>query len=171
MHGQQQLTLLLPVIPILVKTKLLNFLNNFGLSKRTALYYCCKKRECNKMDDEERAIRLYEARLQHDIREIESEINRLQDSKQVLQRLLMEARNRDGFRPPVKRRNSVDRVMIETAIRRSLYGKESVKSRDIYEEVKKVSSELKHSTFRSHLHRMKEKGLILQQGRGAWKLA
>lgn len=123
------------------------------------------------MDDEERAIQLYEARLQRDIREIEIEIRSLQDSKQVLQRLLMEARRRDGFSRPVKRRNSVDRVMIETAIRRALYGKASVKSRDIYEEAKKVSSDLKHSTFRSHLHRMKEKGLILQHGRGAWKLA
>lgn len=123
------------------------------------------------MDDEEKAIRLYEARIQRDIQEIEREIIRLRDSKEVLQRLLMEARRRDGFRPPVKRRNSVDRVMIETAIRRALYGKASVKSRDIYEEVKKVSSDLKHSTFRSYLHRMKEKGLILQHGRGAWKLA
>lgn len=123
------------------------------------------------MDDEERAIRLYEARLQRDIQEIENEIKRLHDTKYVLQRLLMEARSRDGFRPPVKRRNSVDRVMIETAIRRALYGKASVKSRDIYEEAKKVSSDLKHSTFRSHLHRMKEKGLVLQHGRGAWTLA
>lgn len=123
------------------------------------------------MDDEEKAIRLYEARIQRDIQEIEREIIRLRDSKEVLQRLLMEARRRDGFRPPVKRRNSADRVMIETAIRRALYGKASVKSRDIYEEVKKVSSDIKHSTFRSYLHRMKEKGLILQHGRGAWKLA
>jgi len=123
------------------------------------------------MDDDEKAIRLYEARLQQDLREIEQEIIKLQDAKGVIQRLLMEARTRDGLKPPVKRRNSVDRVMIETAIRRSLYGRSSVKSRDIYDEVRKVSHDLKHSTFRSHLHRMKEKGLILQHGRGAWKLA
>lgn len=120
-------------------------------------------------DDAERAVRLYEARLQRDVREIEIEIKMLSEAKQVIQRLLMEARSRDGFRTPVKRRNSTDRIMIETAIRRALYGKASVKSRDIYEEVKKVSHDLKHSTFRSHLHRMKEKGLILQHGRGAWK--
>lgn len=122
------------------------------------------------MDDEENAIRLYEARLQRDLQEIEREIIRLHDAKQVLQRLLMEARTRDGLRPPIKRRNSADRVMIETTIRRTLHGRASVKSRDIYEEVKKVSHDLKHSTFRSHLHRMKEKGIILQHGRGAWKL-
>ena len=130
-----------------------------------------QKTEVQQMDDTEKAIRLYEARLQQDIREIESEIRRLNESKRVIQRLLMEARTRDGFKSPVSRRNSVDRVMIETAIRRSLYGRSSVKSRDIYNEVKKVSHDLKHSTFRSHLHRMKEKGLILQHGRGAWKLA
>ena len=122
------------------------------------------------MDDGEKVVRLYEARLQQDIREIENEIRRLQESKQVLQRLLMEVRVSGKYRPAVKRRNSVDRVMIETAIRRALYGKTFVKSRDIYKEVLKVSHDLKHSTFRSHLHRMKEKGLILQHGRGSWKL-
>ena len=123
------------------------------------------------MDDEERAIRLYEARLHQDLRELEQEIVRLQQAKAVIQRLLSEARTRDGFKTPTKRRNSVDRVMIETAIRRALYGRSSVKTRDIYKEVQEVSSDLKHSTFRSHLHRMKEKGLIMQHGRGAWKLA
>ena len=123
------------------------------------------------MDNEETSVRLYEARLQHDMQEIEFEIKRLQDAKQVLQRLLMEVRKRDGLTPAIKRRNSVDRIMIETAVRRSLYGKAAVKSRNIYEEVKKVSPDLKHSTFRSHLHRMKEKGIILQHGRGEWKLS
>ena len=123
------------------------------------------------MDNEEAAVRLYEARLQSDMYEIELEIKRLQDAKQVLQRLLMEVRKRDGLIQPVKRRNSVDRVMIETAVRRSLYGKTAVKSRNIYEAVKKVSPDLKHSTFRSYLHRMKEKGIILQHGRGEWRLA
>ena len=123
------------------------------------------------MDDDEKAIRLYEDKLQRDIREIEREIIILKESKGVLQRLLLEARGRGRSSPVVKRRNSTDRVMIETAVRRALYKKASVKSRDIYDEVLKVSHDLKHSTFRSHLHRMKEKGLILQHGRGAWKLA
>lgn len=123
------------------------------------------------MDDEEKAIRLYEFRLQRDIQEIEREIKILYDSKLVLQRLLSETRGRGTAQPAVKRRNSADRVMIETAIRRALYGKASVKSQDIYKEVMKVSHDLKHSTFRSHLHRMKDKGLILQHGRGAWRLA
>lgn len=122
------------------------------------------------MDDEEKATQLYEARLQRDIQKIELEIKMLYDSKLALQRLLLEVRNRDRSLPVVKRRNSTDRVMIETAIRRTLYGKNFVKSRNIYDEVKKVSHNLKHSTFRSHLHRMKEKGLISQHGRGAWKL-
>lgn len=123
------------------------------------------------MDDEERAIRLYEARLARDIQDLENEIRRLYEAKLVLQRLLGEARRREQSGSVVKRRNSADRVMIETAIRRALYGKQSVKSRDIYDQVKKLSHDLKHSTFRSHLHRMKEKGLILQHGRGSWKLA
>jgi hypothetical protein len=122
------------------------------------------------MDDEEKAIRLYEARLARDIQDLETEISRLYEAKLVLQRLLGEARRRERSGPVVKRRNSADRVMIETAIRRALYGKQSVRSRDIYDQVKKVSHDLKHSTFRSHLHRMKEKGLILQHGRGSWKL-
>lgn len=122
------------------------------------------------MDDEEKAVQLYEARLQRDIQEIELEIKMLYDSKLALQRLLLEVRNRDRSLPVVRRRNSTDRVMIETAIRRTLYGKNFVRSRNIYDEVKKVSHNLKHSTFRSHLHRMKEKGLISQHGRGAWKL-
>jgi hypothetical protein len=127
--------------------------------------------ECNKVDDNGKAIMLYEGHLQRDIQEIEREIINLKESKRTLQRLLMDSRGRGTSGPVVKRRNSVDRVMIETAIRRALYGRTSVKSRDIYEDVKKVSHDLKHSTFRSYLHRMKERGLILQHGRGAWKLA
>lgn len=123
------------------------------------------------MEDEEKAMRLYEFRLQRDIQEIEREINSLYESKLVLQRLLSEVRTRGSTQPVVRRRNSFDRVMIETAIRRALHGKASVKSRDIYIEVLKVSRDLKHSTFRSHLHRMNDKGLILQHGRGAWRLA
>lgn len=122
------------------------------------------------MDDEEKAIRLYEARLLLDIRKIELEIKLLTDSKLVLQRLLSEAKGRGRSLPIIRRRNSTDRVMIETAIRRALYGKASAKSRDIHDEVKKVSHDIKPSTFRSHLHRMKKKGLIMQHGRGAWKL-
>lgn len=123
------------------------------------------------MSDDEKAVMLYEGRLHRDIQEIEREIKALQESKKTLQRLLMDSRGRGKSELVVKRRNSVDRVMVETAIRRALYGKTSVKSRDIYEHVKKVSHDLKHSTFRSYLHRMKENGLILQHGRGAWKLA
>lgn len=130
-----------------------------------------RKKKVQQMNDEEKAVKLYEARLQRDLQSIEQEIKKLHDTKRVIQRLLMEARSRDGFRPPIRRRDSIDRAMIETTIHRTLQGQHSVKSRDIYEAVKNVSHDLKHSTFRSHLHRMKEKGLILQHGRGAWKLA
>lgn len=123
------------------------------------------------MNDDERVIRLYEARLEKDIQKLDIKIKELTESRQVLKRLLVEARGRGGFEPVVKRRNSTDRVIIESAIRRSLYGKTSVKSRDIYDQVKKVSYDLKHSTFRSYLHRMKEKGIISQHGRGAWTLS
>ncbi len=122
------------------------------------------------MSNDDELARLLEIRLLNDIRQIDSEINALAESKRVLQRLLMNARTRGPGRPPVKRRNSIDRVMIEAAIRHALTDKTSVKSRDLYAHALATSGDLKYSTFRSYLHRMKERGLIEQRGRGAWSL-
>ena len=122
------------------------------------------------MSVEDEVAKELEARLLHDLREIEREISMLNESRRALQRLLANARAPGRTIPAVRRRNSLDRVMIEAAIRHALSDEASVKSRDLYDHARKTSEGLKYSTFRSYLHRMKERGFIQQQGRGAWSL-
>ena len=45
----------------------------------------------------------------------------------------------------------------------------SISTAKLYTEAQRANFELKENTFRTYLHRMKEKGLIVSVGRGVWK--
>ncbi|MCF1450529.1 hypothetical protein FS815_27535 [Agrobacterium vitis] len=114
----------------------------------------------------------YERRLQREIEEIEARIRELTNDKAALQRQLMKARRESVPLSDVHRKNSVTRVMIESRIvdaLRSAPGPLSAK--ELLFEAMHVDFLLKASTFRTHLHRMKKKGLIQTVGkRGFWTL-
>ena len=108
----------------------------------------------------------FEQRLQIEIEKIDKQIRDLTKEKDALQRQLMKARRESSALSDVNRKNSVSRIMIENRILDALRGAtRPLKSKDLYLEALNVDFTLKETTFRTHLHRMKEKGLIVAAGR------
>lgn len=117
-------------------------------------------------------INYYEVRLQQEIEQIDSRIRDLVKEKEALQRQLMKARRESTIYSDVNRKNSVTRVMIERRILDALKAaKKPLTSSALYKESLYVNFQMKEASFRTILHRMKQKGLILPGGiRGTWKL-
>jgi hypothetical protein len=113
----------------------------------------------------------YERRLIREIEEIDLRIKELTDEKAALKRQLMKARWENDSLKDVSRKNSGNRVMIEQRVLDALKATtKSCSTPDLYKEALKANFELKENTFRTYLHRMKEKGLIVNAGRGMWRL-
>ena len=113
----------------------------------------------------------YERRLMREIEELEQRIKDLTQEQNALRRQLMKARwENDGLKD-VSRKNSANRVMIENRVLDALQKKSKACSTAIlYKAGLRANFELKENTFRTYLHRMKEKGMIVSVGRGLWRL-
>lgn len=101
---------------------------------------------------------------------IDKEITKLREERSRLERMLWRARrNRNNIRD-VNRVNSLDRVIIESRILQVLRSsKSSVPTKSILHSVIMTNYKINESTFRSHIHRLSKKGLIIQEGgRGNW---
>lgn len=113
---------------------------------------------------------LYEKRLQQEIQNINTQIRDLSNERSALERQLIKARQENAGVKDVSRLNSINRVMIERRIIEALSEKSPLRSQDLFREAQKVTFDLKESTFRTHLHRLKNKGVIQNAGRfGIWK--
>jgi hypothetical protein len=113
----------------------------------------------------------YERRLMREIEELERRIKDLTQEKLALKRQLMKARQKDISLKDVSRKNSANRVMIESRILEALSeNSKACYTKFLYKEALRVNFELKENTFRTYLHRMKEKRLIRSVGRGLWRL-
>lgn len=113
----------------------------------------------------------YERRLIREIEEIENRIKDLTFERDALKRQLMKARWENSHLHDVSRKNSANRVMIETRVLEALgAASKALTTSVLYQEGLKANFELKENTFRTYLHRMKEKGIIRSVGRGVWKL-
>lgn len=105
------------------------------------------------------------------VEEVDTRIKELQDEKNALLRQLQAARWESDNLKDVNRKNSGTRVMVERRVLDALQvAKKPVSSDVLYREALKANFELKNATFRTHLHRMKAKGLLLSAGWGLWKL-
>ncbi|WP_153769538.1 hypothetical protein [Labrenzia sp. CE80] len=121
------------------------------------------------MSDE--AQNYYEKRLMRTIEELDGRIKELVEEKSALQRQLVKARWENSDLKDVNRTNSATRVMVEARVLDALkVTNKSLSSKALYREALKANFELKENTFRTHLHRMKEKGLLESAGWGMWKL-
>jgi hypothetical protein len=123
------------------------------------------------MDDKN--INFYERRLLREIEDVESKIRDLQVERASLQRLLASARGREKMLPFVRRKNSFDRVVVETAVLDALRNSHKpMRSADLYRQALASTHGLKESTFRSHLHRLKQREQIENPRgvRGLWQL-
>lgn len=123
------------------------------------------------MVDEANKSRL-EVRLLREIEEVSAKIQSLEDERKSLQRLLASARSKDRVARSVTRKNSLDRAVVEACIHEALSEGRPLRSSDLRKRAASVVFSMNDNTFRSYLHRMKEKGLITQYKgrRGVWTL-
>ena len=108
----------------------------------------------------------------NEIEELNLKIRSLEDEKRALLRVLAKVRTRGTAARTVSRRNSVDRAAAEAKILEVLSDGKPLTSADLQKHVAAVLFRMNDNTFRSHLHRMKSKGLIVnhQGKRGLWSL-
>lgn len=114
----------------------------------------------------------YERRLMREIETIDHRIKELSEEKLALRRQLIKARWENTAIKDVSRKNSGNRVMVEARVLDALKAtKHSMSTAKLYPEALKANFELKENTFRTYLHRMKDKGLIVSVGRALWTLS
>lgn len=114
----------------------------------------------------------YEKRLRREIEEVEQRIRQLTEEKYALQRQLQKALREAIGLSDVNRKNSISRIMIEKKVLEALStSKKPLETSALYRIARVVSFELKENTFRNHMFRMKNKGLVEPAGRnGIWRI-
>ncbi len=115
----------------------------------------------------------YEKRLRAAIEEINAQIRDLALERQALERQLGKALRDDAKRiiGKVTRKNGYNKKLAEDCITTALTGKNWVSSALLFREARRVIYDLKDVTFRGYLSRMKDKGLVENNGkRGQWRL-
>ena len=118
-------------------------------------------------------LTFFERRLMQEIGDIETRIRELEAEKQALRRQLAKARaEREGLKFTF-RKNSANRVLAENAVLQALREARTPRStQELYREARMTNFDLKETTFRSYLHRMKKRGDIRTAGHvGRWELA
>ena len=126
----------------------------------------CKKEVCNTMDK----LPYLEDSIAQKMLEIDNKIKDLSMERRALERLLLDARREHAAKTEAVRRNSGKRIIVENsilkALRRSLT---PVSNMDLYRNARSAVFDLKDSTFRSHIKRMKDAGKIVPSGK-RWTL-
>jgi hypothetical protein len=117
------------------------------------------------------------AEVESQIGDLNRRIDDLEGQKEVLERMLRRLRNEDEIirRSNVTRKNSVDRILVENAVLRILETAKRQKNPPVpTKSLRKFAQDsvprLHPDNFRSILHRMKERGVIISGGRGRWIL-
>lgn len=114
-----------------------------------------------------------EARILSELAEAESKIRELTLYRDALQRFLAEVRKDGMATREVTRKNSYSRIAVENKIISELkeVGK-PMSARLLLIAARQIHYGLKAATFRSYMHRMKERGLVsnVATRRGHWTL-
>jgi hypothetical protein len=117
------------------------------------------------------AVSPAEARLIAELSNIDHQIGDLLKEKEAIQRVLIRIRQQKVKKTDVTRKNSFNRILIESRVVEILkYAKRPISTMQLYSAAKDVIYTLKENTFRSCLHRMKKSGLIVSKGRGDWAI-
>ena len=96
----------------------------------------------------------------------------LRQEQDALKRQLIKARWETHALRDVNRKNSAPRVLVEERVLATLRREgKAMHNGKLFMEARLVNFELIPSTFRTYLHRMKEKGLIMSRRRGYWEVA
>lgn len=121
----------------------------------------------------ENSSKVLEARLAVELALINRKIQDLESEKRGLERLLVRVRREEVSNQEVGRKNSAKRILVEKAVldRLTEANGKSVTSHDLWRAANDVELNLKQTTFRSYLHRMKAKSLVeASQLAGRWRL-
>lgn len=113
-----------------------------------------------------------ERQILAEIETIEAYIKELTVKRDLLQAQLLGSRSIDMGISDVNRKNSAIRIMVESIVVDALKTSNgALRSAELLEISRKIDHDLKGSTFRTYLHRMKVKGIICQADRvGYWRL-
>ena len=112
-----------------------------------------------------------ETHLLAQLTDSEREIAKLERRRDTLRDMLLKVRRENAQLRDVTRKNSYDRILIEGRVVDLLRrAKKPVSTSRLFWEAKEISPYLPNSTFRSHLHRLKSKGLINSEVHGHWSL-
>lgn len=103
---------------------------------------------------------------------LEREIAKLEHQRDALRGILLKVRRENSQLRDVTRKNSYDRILIESRIVDLLRdATKPVVTRRLYWAAKEINPQLPNSTFRSYLHRLKSKGVIDSETHGEWTIA
>lgn len=109
--------------------------------------------------------RYLENHITRQIKKVDNEIKVLVNERSALERLLLKARQDEAQEREAIRSNSVNRVLVENRILEALrQSPKPLTNRDLYLEARSVVYDLKDTTFRSHIKRMKDGGKIEPKG-------
>lgn len=114
----------------------------------------------------------FERRILSELKELEQQIKKLEAERRTLQKHLAKARaERTGLKS-VTRKNSINRVLAENSVIEKLKdSNRPLSTKYLYNYARLTNYDLKASTFRTYLHRMKKRGLIKTASRvGEWEL-
>jgi hypothetical protein len=122
--------------------------------------------------DDSHLTAYFERRLILEIEELNERIRDLENQRYALQIQLQKAKATKLDSKEVTRKNSMNRTLIESKTIEVLRTSTKPLPTDrLFRECRLVDYKLRENTFRTHLHRMKLKGLIESVGRGVWSLA
>lgn len=114
-------------------------------------------------------VGFYERRILRELEEIEYKLKELNEDREALKRQLIKARSENNSLKDVSRKNSANRIIIENYIVEYLKNNNNpITSKKLYDLSKTKISDLKYNSFRTILHRMKEKGIIKNKSWGLW---
>lgn len=119
------------------------------------------------MRPEERNV--LEGQLVAQLTDVEREIGKLESQRETLRSLLSKVRRENLSLRDVTRKNSFDRILIENRILDIIKtARREVPTRRLYWAAREINPQIRSTTFRSYLHRMKVKGIIASSGHGYW---
>jgi hypothetical protein len=114
---------------------------------------------------------LLEVHLLAQVSDVEQQIAKLQTQRDTLRDLLLKVRRENATLRDVTRKNSFDRILIENRVMNLLLAAaKTVPTQKLYWAALEINPRLRNNTFRSHLHRLKTKGLIESKAHGEWSV-
>jgi hypothetical protein len=119
------------------------------------------------------AVAEVEKKILQEIAERRRQIAGIQLEIDTYERMLIKSRQQQELikRTDVTRKNSINRILVENSVVNTLKSSgRPRKTRSLYRDAALIVGTLKEGTFRTILHRMKNRGLITSISDGKWEI-